>query len=208
MRYLTYRRLLNEKDTDIPRLIGIYQIPEIARYISIGDNYFRYIANNENVYFYKVYENNTLIGVIHLEKQDSVLYMSIVVFPEFQSKGLAARSVKDIQNDIFGLVWERIEISVDERNAPSRRLFENAGFVRVSEEDELINFCLPKKTGLKPRLDRKKNSVDPIYRGEYVYAKTNPNHSVCHIIPHSHSCSALLYLQHHRQYPDHKRTYR
>ena len=44
----------------------------------------------------------------------------------------------------------RIEISIDETNTASLRLFENAGFIRESKEDELINFVyqrerLPKR---------------------------------------------------------------
>ena len=58
MHNLTYKRMCLEDDTDIPELITIYQIPEIAQYISIGNNYFRYVTNSEEVYFYKVYENN------------------------------------------------------------------------------------------------------------------------------------------------------
>lgn len=146
MHNLTYKRMLLEDDTDIPELITIYQIPEIAQYISISDNYFRYVTNNENVYFYKVYENNKLIGSTHLEKQGTVLFMDILVFPEFQRMGLGAKIIKDIQNDVFGLDYKRIEISIDERNTASLRLFQNAGFVCTSKEDELIYFVYQRRT--------------------------------------------------------------
>ncbi len=141
---LTYKRMLFEDDTDIPQLITIHQMPEIARYLSISDNYFSYVTNTENVYFYKVYEDGELIGSTHIEKQGPTLFMDILVFPEFQRTGLGTKIVKDIQNDIFGLNYERIGISIDERNAASLKLFENAGFIRVSKEDELINFVYHK----------------------------------------------------------------
>lgn len=141
---LTYKRMLFEDDTDIPQLIMVHQMPEIARYLNISDNYFSYVTNTENVYLYKVYEDSALTGSIHIEKQGPVLFMDILVFPEFQRKGLGTKIVKDIQNDIFGLNYERIEISIDERNIASLELFKNAGFIRVSKENELINFVYRK----------------------------------------------------------------
>ena len=135
-----------EDDADISRLITVYQTPEIAQFLSISDNYFHYVTNNENVYFYKVYENNKLIGSIHLEKQGALLFMDILVFPEFQRTGLGTKIVKDIQHDVFGLDYERIEISIDEGNTASLRLFKNAGFVRTSKDEELINFVYQRRT--------------------------------------------------------------
>jgi len=141
MRSLTYKQMCSKDDTDIPQLVTIHQIPEISQYLSVSDNYFHYVTNNENVYFYKVYENNKLIGSTHLEKQGTILFMDILVFPEFQRTGLGAKIIKDIQNDVFGLHYERIEASIDERNTASLRLFENAGFIRTSKDDELISFA-------------------------------------------------------------------
>ena len=142
---LTYKRLIFEDDTDIPQLITIHQMPEISRYLSISDNYFSYVTNTENVYFYKVCEDGELVGSTHIEKQGTTLFMDILVFPEFQRTGLGTKIVKDIQNDIFGLDYERIEISIDERNTASLKVFENTGFIRVSKEDELINFVYCKE---------------------------------------------------------------
>ena len=137
---LGYKRIVSENDTDIPQLLNIYQQPVVSQYISIGDNYFHYVTNTENMFFYKVYENEKLIGAIHLEKNENLLYMDILIFPEFQRMGFATRVIKDIQNDIFGLNYDRIEISIDESNISSLKLFENAGFTFVSKEDELLNY--------------------------------------------------------------------
>ena len=49
---LTYTRILSENDGDISQLLEIYKHPAISRFLSIGDNYFHYVANTENVYFY------------------------------------------------------------------------------------------------------------------------------------------------------------
>ncbi len=145
MRNLTYRRMLFEDDIDIPQLINIYQIPEIARYLSISENYFHYVTNTADVYFYKVYDNNNLIGSTHLEKQGTTLFMDILVFPEFQRMGLGTIIIEDIQNNILGPDYDRIEISIDETNTASLRLFENTGFIRVSKEDELINYVYQRR---------------------------------------------------------------
>ena len=142
---LIYKKMIFENDADVPQLAEIYQVPEIARYLSIGDNYFHYVTNTENVHFYKVYKNGELIGTIHLEKQGTVLFMDILVFPRFQRAGLGTRIVKDIQDDVFKLDYKSIEISIDEANFTSLRLFENAGFVFTSKEDELMNFVYKKE---------------------------------------------------------------
>ena len=144
MNELTYRRILTEDDSNIPHLLQIYQQPNVSQFISISDSYFHYVTNTPNVYFYKVNENEKLIGAIHLEKNENLLYMDILIFPEFQKMGFATRVIKDIQNDIFGLNYDRIEISIDESNIASLKLFENAGFTFVSKEDELLNFVYEK----------------------------------------------------------------
>ena len=145
MHNLTYRRILREDDTDIPQLIKRYQLPEVTQYIGIGDHYFRYVTGSQDVFFYKVFENNTLIGAAHLEKHDSVLYVALLVFPEYQKTGIGTKILADIQQDIFGLGCERIEASVDERNTASLRLFTKAGFICTAKEDELIRFVYQRK---------------------------------------------------------------
>ena len=140
MNELTYTRILTEDDSNIPHLLQIYQQPNVSQFISISDSYFHYVTNTPNVYFYKVYEKEKLIGAIHLEKNENLLYMDILIFPEFQKMGFATRVIKDIQNDIFGHNYDRIEISIDESNIASLKLFENAGFTFVSKEAELLNY--------------------------------------------------------------------
>ena len=132
--------MIFEDDADVSKLVEIYQAPEIARYLSISDNYFYSVTNNENVHFYKVYKNGEMIGTTHLEQQGVVLFMDVLVFPKFQRAGLGTQIIRDIQDDIFQLGYENIEISIDEANTASLRLFGNAGFVFTSKEDELLNF--------------------------------------------------------------------
>ena len=138
---LTYSRILSEDDSDISHLLEIYQQPAISRFLSISDNYFNYVTNTENVYFYKVYASEKLIGTTHLEKCEDLLYMDILIFPEYQRMGFATSVVADIQNDAFGPKFKRIEIAIDESNVASIKLFERVGFTFVSKEDELLNYA-------------------------------------------------------------------
>lgn len=141
---LTYEKMISESDADIPQLTEMYQMPEVSQYISIGENYFHYVTSASNVYFYKVHANDKLVGAIHIEKLETVLYMAILVFPQFQKRGIGTRIIEDIKNDICGLGYEKIEISVDEKNAASLKLFKNAGFVCVSKEDGLMSLVYGK----------------------------------------------------------------
>lgn len=142
MPYLTYERMRCQTDLDISRLISVFQIPEISRFYSIeSECYFSYVTNTANVYFYKVYNGPELVAVTHLEKWDNTLAVSIMVLPEFQGLGIGTEILNNIMNNRFGLDYDQIEVSIDERNTISRTLFEHAGFVAVSRDEELINYA-------------------------------------------------------------------
>ena len=145
MNELTYKRIVSQEDKDIFLINEIHSKPEIKKYINIGDNYFNYVTTTENVFFYKVYKERNLVGTIHLEKNDNIIYMDILIFPEFQKSGLGTKVINDIKNDIFNLSFKKIEVSIDENNIPSLRLFEKVGFKFVSQEDELKNYEYLKK---------------------------------------------------------------
>lgn len=145
MRHLTYERITSENDPGIPFLMQMYQQPEIAQYLSVGDKYFHYIANTADVYFYKVLQQHRLVGTLHLEKQGNLLSLAILIFPECQRKGLGTSILRDVQDDFFGLSCDRIEVAVDESNAASLKLFERAGFTFVSKEDELLYLAYPRQ---------------------------------------------------------------
>ena len=136
--------MVNENDIAIPDLKAIYQLPEVSRYLSISDNDFCYVTKTPGVYFYKVFNKDEMIGAIHLELNENLLYMDILIFPKFQRRGFATKVIEDIQDDIFKLYYNRIEISIDETNSASLKLFENAGFTRTSKDDELINLVYQK----------------------------------------------------------------
>ncbi len=140
MSKLTYKRMVSQQDKDIFLINYMHSKPEIKKYISISDKYFDYVTATENVFFYKVYKNRNLVGTIHLERNDNIIYMDILIFPEFQKAGLGTKVICDIKNDIFNLNFKKIEVFIDESNVPSLRLFQKLGFKFVSQEDELKQY--------------------------------------------------------------------
>ncbi|MBQ8580366.1 MAG: GNAT family N-acetyltransferase [Oscillospiraceae bacterium] len=138
---MTYRLLKKADDEDIPLILSVYKQPSISRFISIDEeNYWKYITSTENVYFYKIYKDDILLATIHLELGDCVLYMSVVVFPEFQKQGIATTILKDMQAGKLGLDFDKIQVSIDENNTASIKLFESAEFVCVGKDEELWEY--------------------------------------------------------------------
>ncbi|MBQ8623293.1 MAG: GNAT family N-acetyltransferase [Oscillospiraceae bacterium] len=142
---LKFIRIISESDKDISYIQEIHQIPQISRYINISDNYFTYVTENPNVYLYKVYLDDILVGTTHLEICESTLYMDVIVIPQYQHKGIGTNILRNIQNGCLPIAFERIEVSIDENNTASKRLFEKAGFIIVSKEDELENYLYTTK---------------------------------------------------------------
>ena len=138
---MIYRLIKDLNDEDIPTILSVYKQPSISRFISIDEeNYWRYITSTDNVYFYKIYKNDILVSTIHLELVDRVLYMSVVVFPEFQKQGIATTILKDIQAGELELDFDKIQVSIDEKNTASLKLFESVGFICVNKDEELLEY--------------------------------------------------------------------
>ena len=142
---MKYIQLKDTRDGDIPDLTALYRQPEISRFIHIdGDHYWNYVVGSENVFYYKVYRDELLVAAIHCELSDPVLYMDIAVFPEHQRQGIGSGILRDIQDGLVLEGFRRIEVSIEESNVASRRLFEKMGFVLTSKEDELILYTCQK----------------------------------------------------------------
>ena len=138
---MTYERITSEVDKDIPYLNTILEMPQISRYISVDkENFWRYVTETENVFYYKVVDDGALVGAVQLELAGDVLYMDIMVIPEFQGRGIGTAIIRDIQNGVLPLSFERIEISIDESNIASIRLFEKMGFRFISKSDVLLKY--------------------------------------------------------------------
>ena len=138
---MIYRLIKDLDDEDIPTILSVYRQPSISRFISIDEeNYWKYITSTDNVYFYIIYKDDILLATIHLELVDCVLYMSVVVFPEYQKQGIATAILKDIQSGKTGLNFDKIQVSIDEKNTASLKLFESVGFICVNKDEELLEY--------------------------------------------------------------------
>lgn len=138
---MKYIQITSEKDNDIPYLISIHKIPEISHFISINEeNYFHYVTTTENVFYFKVYKNDDLVGTVHCELFDKMLCMSILVIPIFQKRGIGTAILYDIQNGVPPLTYTHIRVSIDKFNSSSLRLFKKMDFTKISEEEDLIDF--------------------------------------------------------------------
>lgn len=138
---MKYVQITSKKDNDIPYLISIHKIPEISHFISINEeNYFHYVTTTENVFYFKVYKNDDLVGTVHCELFDKMLCMSILVIPIFQKRGIGTAILYDIQNGVLPLTYTHIRVSIDKFNSSSLRLFKKMDFTKISEEEDLIDF--------------------------------------------------------------------
>ncbi|MBE6687303.1 MAG: GNAT family N-acetyltransferase [Ruminococcaceae bacterium] len=142
---MIYRLVKKFDDEDIPIILSVYKQPLVSQFISIDEeNYWRYITTTDNVYFYKIYNDDILVATIHLELANYVLYMSVVVFPEHQKQGIATAILKDVQARKLGLDFDTIQVSIDEKNIASIKLFESVGFACVGKDEELLEYAYSK----------------------------------------------------------------
>ena len=66
------------------------------------------------------------------------------MLPEYQRRGIATGILRDVQNGRIPLDFERIEVSIEESNIASIKLFEKMNFVFLSKDGELINYVYQK----------------------------------------------------------------
>ena len=142
---MIYRRIDSQNDPDISYLDEILNLPEISRFINVDkNNYWTYVTNTENVFYFKVFENNVLVASTHLEILNETMYMDVMVIPMYQRKGIATKIIKDIQSGNIPFDFGKIEVSIDKSNTASIKLFEKMNFKFVSAENELLNYAWQK----------------------------------------------------------------
>ncbi len=138
---MKFLQVTSLKDTDIPRLLDVHMLPEVSRFIDIIEKkYFKFVIENKNVFYYKIFDKDTLIGSVHCELAGKTMYLSLLIFPEHHNKGYGTKTLEDIINKTIPLDFEVIEVAINDDNHPSLHLFEKVGFVRTSVDGGLINY--------------------------------------------------------------------
>ena len=127
-------------DSDLDTLIGIHQEPSVSRFISISDDYFNYVTETEGVCYYKIMTDGVLTGGIHSEINDKTIYLSVCIDEKYRRLGIAEESLKKLFS-ILPSVVNTIEVSIEEANIPSVRLFQKLGFQFSERDHELITYC-------------------------------------------------------------------
>ena len=140
MNVLKFVLLESTEDNELEILKDNYSKPSVERFVEINkEKFWSYITETENVYFYKVYNENTLSGTVQCEIYDRILYLAIVVFPEYQNKGIGTDIIKFVLDGRTGLDFKEIQVSIDEKNTASMKLFKNSGFIETGKDGELID---------------------------------------------------------------------
>lgn len=140
MNRLTFILIESTEDEDLGIIKEGYSNPLVERFISIdNENYWSYVTKSENVYFYKLYNEDSPVGTVHCEVYDGVLYLSVVVFIQYQNRKIGSDAIKCVIEGITGLDFKEIQVSVDEKNTASMRLFQNAGFIKIGQKDGLVD---------------------------------------------------------------------
>ena len=130
---------LKPDDSDLDELIRIHQEPSVSEFISISDNYFKYVTETEDVYYYKILANERLAGGIHSEIHNETMYLSICVEEEYRRLGIAEKSLKKFFSVMPSYI-KIIEASIEETNIPSVHLFRKLGFQMSERDNELITY--------------------------------------------------------------------
>lgn len=107
---MTYTLLNSLKDPDIPRLLEIHSLPEIQCFIDINiKKYFKYVVKSENVFYYKIYDEDILVGSVHCELDSRTMYLSLLIFPEYHNKGYGTKTLEDIISKNFLLTLKALK---------------------------------------------------------------------------------------------------
>ncbi len=134
---------LTPYDEHIPFLLEKHSLPEVSKYIGIDrEKYFDYVTGTNHVDYFKVMLENKIVAAVHIEKQNDILYLSILVLPEHQNKGFGAQILEDIKSQRLAQGFSKIIVSIDRVNTPSIKLFEKAGFVLSGKDDNLLEYHL------------------------------------------------------------------
>ena len=137
--FISYEKLKNEDKKDIDFLKKCCNNHEIEKFIKLSDSFFDFVTKTPNVYYYKIKIENEIVGGLHLQVSEDVLYLSIWVLPSFQRKGIAEHVINDSKSDCFKLNYNEIRAGIAKNNIKSLSLFKKLEFEEVLIEDGIVD---------------------------------------------------------------------
>lgn len=82
-------------------------------------------------------ENSQIIGfamgIVPQTSPGTYFLWDIGVAPSYQGQGIGGKLVREVENEMKKLKFERIEVTIDPVNLPSKKLFEKIGYQNISK---------------------------------------------------------------------------
>ena len=132
---------LTVTDKDSTRIMQIHNQPSVKKYIKISEQYFDYITTTEGVIYYKIIVDDLVVGGIHTETSNNVMFLSICIDEMHRCRKIAKTALTQLF-EVLPSTVKKIEVSIDIENIPSNSLFQKLGFTQTSRENELNTYCL------------------------------------------------------------------
>ncbi len=83
-------------------------------------------------------ENGLIIGFVMGIRPESFpgtyFLWEMGVAPSFQGQGIGGKIVREVENELKKLGFQRIELTIDPVNIPSQKLFNKMGYKNISEK--------------------------------------------------------------------------
>lgn len=75
-----------------------------------------------------------VLGMQSQRHKNTYFLWQIGVNPDYQGQGIGSLLLRMVENQIQQLGGSRIEVTIDPKNIPSRKLFEKAGYQNISSQ--------------------------------------------------------------------------
>lgn len=127
------RRAVQEDHLKIHRFTA--ECPPLENY---PEHVYKIILRYFGNYCFIVEEEEKVIafamGIVPQTLQDTYFLWDIGVDPSYQNKGIGAKLLTEIENELRKLGFRRIELTIDPTNISSQKLFEKMGYQNISEK--------------------------------------------------------------------------
>lgn len=118
--------------------LGVHQFtagcPPLENY---PEHVYKIILRYFGDYCFIAEENSQIIGfamgIVPQTFPGTYFLWQIGITPSYQGKGIGGKLVREVETEMRKLKFERIEVTIDPVNLPSKKLFEKMGYQNISE---------------------------------------------------------------------------